>query len=218
MRQFRKKFTPPFRNAKSDGGASSDESVSVPKKNSDLPPGYHFITPPILTISHHLSVPQQKNPFRLSYTYLIKIRISPMPEGTFEMIMPDLLKTINKVSNSSIQMKRLLGAIIWAVKPGLMPKAENGILVKECFKTGKVVVDVMTRDPNSNIIITTSRTEAIAGEFRSIDLQLSLFKNMIIEGPNVTGDIVNGKTQLLGNLVQYNVCEGPGGYFLDFEV
>lgn len=97
-----------------------------------------------------------------------------------------------------------------------MPKVQHGTVSMECFRTGKLTLNILTTDPISNICLSAGRTECILGEYRSVELNISLFSNNIIEGPDMTGDAVEAKRSALRDCIKYYVCNGPTGLCLDF--
>lgn len=192
------------------------ETSKTPDPPHSLPPGYTLINFSHLEPPSQVSGSTSKTMHKVSYTYMIKIRITPTMAAPYQHIFPEILRLIDKVSTDTQERKRILGTILWICQPSFMPRVQHGTVSMECFKTGKLTLNILTQDPTANVCLSTGRTECILGEYRSIELNISLFSNSVIEGPDLTGDAVEAKKSALRECVTYSVCSGPTGLCLDF--
>nr|WFD53219.1 MAG: hypothetical protein [Dicrocoelium Rhabdo-like virus 2] len=191
-----------------------DLKSPTPSDTDSLPPGYQAIefTPPPIEETPTAGIQR----FRMSFTYLVRIRVTPASPMTLDQLLPVILNVINKTAQESLEWKRILGAVVWASQPQFSVKVTQGIPGIECFKTGQGFIDILTQNPQITMSISTAQSVKVADEFRSLELDLSLFHNQNISGQNLTVAIANGKQGLLGQLLTFNVCDGPQGIAISF--
>lgn len=182
-----------------------------------LPPGYEYVMqnePQSLFLQDQ--VEEQGCYHRVAFTFMVRLRIAPTTNQPLEAIFADLVELIHTATDYSLEWRRLVACVLYLSKPTLQSISLQGILAQECFKTGKFQLDLFTKRPTISFRFAIERTALISKQYRSVNMQISLFSNQCREGMLITSELLNEKSKMLGKLVNYKAISSPNGLCISF--